>query len=226
MRTILRVLSAALLLAAVPAAWANGGAPMARPSMPRVETPEQKAREAYNDGVHDVKKADRAQAEADKATDAARKDRAAHEAQTRYAASLAEFQQAVQLDPQLYEAWNYVGYTSRRLGNYQDALAAYDKALALKPGYPDAIEYRGEAYLAVSRVADAKQAYLELFAGSRALADKLLTAMKSWVAAQRSAGASGNAAGADELDQWIQERTRIATQTAALTRAGAAASWR
>jgi tetratricopeptide (TPR) repeat protein len=132
----------------------------------------------------------------------------------------------VQLDPQRYEAWNYVGYTSRKLGHYDDALSAYDRALALKPGYPDAIEYRGEAYLGVNRLDDAKQAYLDLFAGNRALADKLLTAMKGWVAAQRAAPAGDQAASVDELDQWIQERTQIAAQTAALTRAGTAAAWR
>jgi hypothetical protein len=30
----------------------------------------------------------------------------------------------------------------------------------------------------------------------------------------------------DELDKWIEERAQIASQTAALTREGAAASWR
>ena len=49
--------------------------------------------------------------------------------------------------------------------------------------------------------------------------------MKSWLAAQR-ANPSTAATGLDELDKWIQERAQIAGQTAALTRAGAAASWR
>jgi hypothetical protein len=48
--------------------------------------------------------------------------------------------------------------------------------------------------------------------------------MKSWVAGQR-ANPSG-AANLDDFDKWIQERARIAGQTAALTREGAASSWR
>ncbi|MGH8134511.1 MAG: tetratricopeptide repeat protein [Steroidobacteraceae bacterium] len=224
------MLSAGLLLGVLPAAWANGGMGMPSPPRqimpPRMQTPEEQARGLYNDGVHYVKKADKAQAEAAQASDARRKDRAAQDAHQRYAEALAKFQQAVRLDPQLSEGWNYVGYTSRKLGNYDDALAAYDKALSLKPGYPDALEYRGEAYIALNRLPEAKQTYLELFAGNRTLADKLLTAMKGWVATRRTAPAGTDAASVDELDKWIQERATIASQTAALTRAGAAASWR
>jgi tetratricopeptide (TPR) repeat protein len=226
MRAHLTALSACLLVMALPAAWANGGGAMSMPSpMPRVDTPQQKARDAYNDGVRQVKKADKAQAAAAEATDAGKKDKAASEAHDAYAAALAKFREATELDPTLYEAWNYVGYTSRKLGNYDDALPAYDKALSLKPGFPDALEYRGEAYLGLNRIPDAQQAYLDLYAGNRALAAKLLTAMKSWVTAQRS---NSSASGTDlsQFDKWIQERSQIAGQTAALTREGSAASWR
>jgi tetratricopeptide (TPR) repeat protein len=227
MRTALKVLSACLLTGALPPALASGGGMASMPqSMPRVATPEQQARDLYNDGVGAVRKADKVEAEAAKATDAGKKDKQTREAHDRYTTALGKFEQSVQLDSQRYDAWNYVGYTSRKLGHYDDALAAYDKALALKPGYPEAIEYRGEAYLAVSRLADARQAYLDLFAGNRALADKLLTAMKAWVTTQRAAPAGDNAATLDELDKWIQERAQIAGQTAALTRAGTAAAWR
>lgn len=225
MCTRLKAMSACLLLIAVPAAWANGGGSMTM-SMPRVETPQQKARDAYNDGVHEVKKADKAQAAAAEAADAGKKDKAAREAHDAYAGALAKFKQATDLDPTLYEAWNYVGYTSRKLGNYDDALPAYDKALTLKPGYADALEYRGEAYLGLNRIPDAQQAYLDLYAGNRALAGKLLTAMKGWVAAQRANPSANSTADLDQLDKWIQERAQIAGQTAALTREGSAASWR
>jgi tetratricopeptide (TPR) repeat protein len=194
--------------------------------MPRVASPEQQARDRYNEGVGYVRKADKADVDAAQASDAGKKERAMRESHDRYASALGKFQNAVQLDPQRYEAWNYVGYTSRKLGHYDDALVAYDKALALKPDYPDAIEYRGEAYLAVNRLDDAKQAYLDLFAGNRALAAKLLTAMKGWVVTQRAAPAGDNAPRIDELDKWIQERAQIAGQTASLTRAGAASAWR
>jgi len=227
MRIALRVLGGLLLASGMATGWANGGGMSmpAPPPMVREQSPQQKARDAYNDGVNYVKKADKAQTAAAQASDAGKKDKAA-QAQERYTQALAKFQQATGLDPQLHEAWNYVGYTSRKLGHYEEALAAYDKALTLKPGFADALEYRGEAYLALNRVPDAQQAYLDLYAGNRALAGKLLTAMKSWAADQRANPSGSNATNLDELDKWIQERAQIAGQTAALTRAGTAASWR
>ena len=85
----------------------------------------------------------------------------------------------------MYEAWNYVGYTNRKLGNYEAALTAYDRALTLKPDYPEAIEYRGHAYLGLNRLDDAKQAYLTLFGSNRKLAAQLLAGMQAWVGEHR-----------------------------------------
>jgi tetratricopeptide (TPR) repeat protein len=220
------LISACVLVASAPAAWANGGGSMSMPEMsaPREQTPEEKAQALFNKGVHDVKKADKIQTSADQLSDARKKERALHDAQEYYGSALAKFQQATQSDPRLPEAWNYVGYTNRKLGNYDAALTAYGQALTLRPGYPDALEYRGEAFLGLNRVADAQQAYLDLFAGNRALADKLLAAMKGWLETQRSSS-TADANKVSELDKWIQERTAIASQTASLTREGAAASW-
>lgn len=133
------------------------------------------------------------------------------------------FQDAAASDPSMAEAWNGLGYSQRRLGDYDTALASYARALTLQPGYPEATEYRGEAYLALNRVDDAKQAYLDLFATNRALADTLMTAMKKWIAAQKSGAHQATAA---DLAKWVEERAQIAAQTASLTREGTAAGWR
>jgi len=96
MRIALRVLAGLLLAGGMAAGWANGGGGMSMPTpppMPREQTPQQKARDAYNDGVHDVKKADKAQAAAAEATDAGKKDKAAHEARDRYTQALRKFQE-------------------------------------------------------------------------------------------------------------------------------------
>src|ERR1700746_2961695 len=229
MRLTLCFFSTCLLAGSRLTASANGGGAIPMPSIPtpaRQVSPQEKARDAYNDGVRYVKKADKAQQASLEDTDAGEKDKAAREAHDAYAAALKKFTDATGLDPTLHEAWNYVGYTNRKLGNYDDALRAYEKALAIKPGYPDALEYRGEAYLALGRIPDAQQAYLDLYAGDRALAGKLLTAMKSWAAAQRASPPPAGPANLDERDKWIQERAQIASQTAALTREGTITSWR
>ena len=53
----------------------------------------------------------------------------------------------------------------------------------------------------------------------------LLESMTVWIKAQQGAH-TADASEVTDLQQWVQERSQIATQTAALTRAGAAASWR
>ena len=220
------VLSVCVLINATPVAWAAGGAPMAMPqAAPRVQTPADQAKSAYNDGIRDVHKADKYQTSAAERTDPKKKDKDLREAQEHYGAALTKFMQAAKLDPNMHEAWNYVGYTNRKLGNYDIALQAYERALTLHPGYPEALEYRGEAFLGLNRVADAQQAYLDLFASNRALADKLLAAMKGWVATQRTATGTDPTA-VDAFDKWVQERAQIAGQTASLTRAGATSMWR
>ena len=223
------LLIAVLLTAAAPAAWSAAGGPAPSSNLPSMEparevTPEERAKSAYNSGLRAVKKGDKYDAAADKATDARKKDKAAKESQEQYQNALGKFEQAVQYNPSMYEAWNLVGYTRRKLGNYDTALDAYDHALKLKPTYPEAIEYRGEAFLRLKRLDDAKQAYLDLFAGDRTLADKLLGSMKTWLDTQRSAGA--DPASVEDFAKWIQERSQIAGQTAALTREGAGAGWR
>jgi tetratricopeptide (TPR) repeat protein len=227
MRTRL-VLASCVLVSAMPAVWAAGGGPASMPSMstPREQSPQDQAKSVYNDGVRDVRKADRYDASATQLTDAKKKEKALGEARDHYTASLTKFMQAVKLDPNMHEAWNYVGYTNRKLGNYDVALAAYERALALHPGYPEALEYRGEAFLALNRISDAQQAYLDLFAANRGMADRLLTAMKGWIDGQRTAASGTDATAVDALDKWVQERVQIAGQTASLTREGVASSWR
>jgi tetratricopeptide (TPR) repeat protein len=190
-----------------------------------MQTPADQAKGAYNDGIRDVHKADKYQTSAAERSDPKKKDKDLHEAQEHYASALTKFMQAVKLDANMHEAWNYVGYTNRKLGNYDIALQAYERALTLHPGYPEALEYRGEAFLGLNRVTDAQQAYLDLFAANRALADKLLTAMKGWVSTQRTATGT-DASAIDAFDKWVQERAQIAGQTASLTRAGATSMWR
>jgi tetratricopeptide (TPR) repeat protein len=125
----------------------------------------------------------------------------------------------------MHEAWNYMGYTNRKLGNYQAALDAYDRALSLKPDYAQAIEYRGHAYLGLNRLAEAKEAYLALFGSNRALAAQLLTAMQAWVGEHRGNPAGVDSASFEAFASWVNERSAIAAQTAGLTREGARAAW-
>ena len=205
----------------------GGGAPSGGGSfnMPeRQMTPEEQAKAAYNQGVRAVKAADKLAKAADEATDEKKKTKALDKAKRQYENARGYFASALQRKVDMYEAWNYVGYTSRKLGDYDKALQAYDEALRLNPSYGEAIEYRGEAYLGLNRIEDAKNAYMLLFQGQRPLADQLMVAMQKWVTDRKAAG---NAAPeVDALAQWIDERSNIARQTASLaTDAPAVVHW-
>jgi len=50
-------------------------------------------------------------------------------------------------NPNDADAWNYLGYSQRRLRQFDEALAAYERALAIKPDHRGATEYLGEFYL-------------------------------------------------------------------------------
>lgn len=227
-------LAAALLAANAPSAWSIGDAPAKVPPVAvGAGTEAQKAPEPgiqamllYNDGIDELRRADNSAAAAGAPTDSAKRSHEQDEARALYSTALGKFQQAVRLDPRMYQAWNYLGYAHRKLGDYDDALEAYERALALHPGYPEALEYRAEAYLGVKRIADAKQSYLDLFATNRSVAGKLLEAMRSWIVTQRAAAAPAELTVVNDLDSWVQERAQIAAQTASLTREGTAAGWR
>ena len=226
MRNSLTPIALILLLATTCTAFGAGGGSTPSP-MPASSpmTPEDRARNDYNAGVRLVEKADQLSADALHQADERKKTKALTKAGQSYAAAMKKFVHATQLQPSNYQAWNYIGYTSRKMGKYEDALAAYDRALGLKPDYAEAIEYRGHAYLGLNRLSDAKTAYLALFAGNRQLAATLLTAMQAWVGDHRSNAAGVDGATVESFATWVSERNTIANQTASLTREGAASAW-
>jgi len=195
MRIFNRIVLVTLLLSVACTAFGAGSGDMATPSdqRPTGKSPETQAINAYNTGVRLVEKADELYADAARQTDPRKQKKTLDSARKNYSTALRKFAQAIEIQSGMYQAWNYLGYAQRKLGNYQDALIAYDRALSIKPGYAEAIEYRGHAYLGLNRLSEAKESYLALYASNRNLAGSLLTAMQEWVGAHRanSAGIDG-----------------------------------
>lgn len=227
MRNSNRSLAAVLLLAVTCTVFGAGsGQGTTSTDGPLPKSPENVAMNAYNTGVRLVEKADELTADAARQTDEKKQKKALDKARKNYVTAARKFAQAVEVQSQMHTAWNYLGYTHRKLGDYPDALAAYDRALAIKPGFAEAIEYRGHAYLGLNRLSEAKEAYLALYAGNRKLAASLLTAMQEWVGAHRTNANGIDGAMVDSFASWVNERSKIAGQTVGLTREGAASSWK
>jgi tetratricopeptide (TPR) repeat protein len=111
----------------------------------------------------------------------ARARQAREEAMAAYSQARERLRTAVAAQVNLKEAWNLIGYTSRRLGDYEESLAAYEAALKLEPDYPEAIEYRAELFLLTGRLDEAKAAYQWLQQAAPSYAGVLLQSMRDWV---------------------------------------------
>lgn len=64
-----------------------------------------------------------------------------------YEKAIGLLQQVIDDDPRDANAWNYMGYSLRKLEQFDKALLAYQKALDIKPKHKGALEYLGELYL-------------------------------------------------------------------------------
>ena len=74
-----------------------------------------------------------------------------------YQGSLPLLQQVVAKDPRNADAYNLMGYATRKAGNPNGSLQYYQQALAIDPRHIGAHEYIGEAYLMLDRLPDAEQ---------------------------------------------------------------------
>ncbi len=74
-----------------------------------------------------------------------------------YARALSLLQKVVSANPRDANAWNFIGFSHRKLNRFDQALAAYKKALAIKPDHRGANEYLGELYLQTGNPAKAKE---------------------------------------------------------------------
>ncbi len=74
-----------------------------------------------------------------------------------YRTAIALLEKKVQSDPRDADAWNLLGFSQRKLGQFDAAKASYDKALTLDPGHLGANEYLGELYLQIGDLPRAEE---------------------------------------------------------------------
>ncbi len=74
-----------------------------------------------------------------------------------YERAIVLLQKVVAVEPNNADAWNFIGFSHRKLKNFDRALPAYDKALAIDPKHRGANEYLGELYLRIGDLAKAEE---------------------------------------------------------------------
>jgi tetratricopeptide (TPR) repeat protein len=70
---------------------------------------------------------------------------------------IARMGSVVARDPKNADAWNYMGYAYRQMGEMDKSFKHYEMALQLNPKHRGAHEYLGEAYLMVGKLAQAEE---------------------------------------------------------------------
>lgn len=105
-----------------------------------------------------------------------------------YPRALNHLQKVVQTDPRNADAWNYIGFSHRKLRQFDQSLAAYQKALAIDPDHRGANEYLGELYLQMGDLVKARERLARLAAlcpsGCEEL-DDLKKAIEAYESSQR-----------------------------------------
>jgi tetratricopeptide (TPR) repeat protein len=149
-------------------------------------TPRQEAERLYGDAYDDI-----AKAKAELA------DGKGKNATKRFRRALERAKHAVELDSMYFEAWNLIGYASRKLDDRPGAVVAYGRSLRIKPDYAPAREYLGEAYVEMGEPARAREqlAWLERLSKADE-AKNLKGQIEAWETAH-PAGATPAAAPAD-----------------------------
>lgn len=66
------------------------------------------------------------------------------------------FEKVVAQDNRNADAWNWLGYASRKSGKLDAAFKYYDKALSIDPRHKGVYEYQGEAFLMANQLPKAE----------------------------------------------------------------------
>ncbi len=75
----------------------------------------------------------------------------------KYAEAIPLLEKVVASDDKNADAFNYLGYSNRKLGNHDAALTHYQTALAIEPRHRGANEYLGELYLTLGDLEKAEE---------------------------------------------------------------------
>jgi tetratricopeptide (TPR) repeat protein len=70
--------------------------------------------------------------------------------------AISAFEKVVAQDSSNADAYNWLGYASRKNGKLDAAFKYYDKALSIDPKHKGAYEYQGEAFLMANQPAKAE----------------------------------------------------------------------
>lgn len=73
-----------------------------------------------------------------------------------YPAAIKKLKQAIKADKENADAWNLLGYASRKSGDTEAAKHAYEMALSIDKDHLGALEYQGELFISMGKLDNAQ----------------------------------------------------------------------
>lgn len=192
----------------------GGAAPAPRPS----QSPEEVAAKHY-EKAHRAR--DRALAYEEQARVSDEKgflglgSRPSEKARGQWRKAIEAYGEAIQKAPnRYYRAHSEICFAQRKLGDFEESLASAERALQRIPGYPPALECRGQVQLRLSRLGEARKAYERLRRLNGELADRLMDAMKDWLAQNAEGPVDGlGLAEVEAFRNWVREHEGLASRS-------------
>ena len=74
-----------------------------------------------------------------------------------YSQAFEKLEKALKTDKKNPDVFNYMGFTSRKIGNFEKAEEFYLKGLSIKPNHNGINEYLGELYVQTNRIDKANE---------------------------------------------------------------------
>ena len=74
----------------------------------------------------------------------------------KYDRAISKAKEFLRTNPRSADAYNYLGYSERKLGNYADAKKAYERALKIDGDHVGAHEYYGELHITMGDIPSAE----------------------------------------------------------------------
>ena len=74
-----------------------------------------------------------------------------------YKKAIVELNKILAEKPNHADAWNLLGFSARKSGDFKTAKTAYTKALSINPKHTRAMEYMGEMYLSLNQPEKAEE---------------------------------------------------------------------
>lgn len=173
---------------------------------PEALNTKQQARMRLSSGNRAVAQADKLDAKAAAEKDPEKQKALREKAKKSFESAIADYQQALKLDPTLVEAYVGLAELMIKAGKIEQSIQTLEAALKVDPQSLKALAAKGRAQLAAFKVDDAKATYDRLAAESGKAGRSFLGEMRTWLDDKRAKLGPEMKQAIDDLDAWIRER--------------------